>query len=73
MSVCPDAKILPGPEAQHAPHVSHRQELARQALPLPGWSPQRAAENLPSLEGWSQIQINFCCHFMIYALKVNVA
>lgn len=53
----PDAKILPGPEEQHASHVTHRQELARQALPLSGWSPQRAEENLPSLEGWSLITI----------------
>ncbi len=82
MSDCPDAKILPGPEEQHAPHVAHRQELARQALPLPGRSPQRAAENLPSLEGWSQktrapllvsvpFTIAFFCHFMIYSVSMN--
>lgn len=83
MSICPDAKILPGPEEHHALHVTRRQELAYQAIPLSGWSPQRAAENLPSLEGRSQItrappppvcpiHPYFFCHFMIYTIKVNI-
>lgn len=46
-----DAEIFPGPEEQHAIDVPCRQELACQALHLPGWSEQRTAENLPSLEG----------------------
>lgn len=52
---CPDAEILPGPEEKHALHVAHRQEVACQAVPLPGRSPQRAAEDLPPLEGRSPI------------------
>lgn len=46
-----DAEIFPGPEEQHAIDVPCRQELACQALHLPGWSAQRTAGNLPSLEG----------------------
>lgn len=46
-----DAEIFPGPEEQHAIDVPCRQELVCQALHLPGWSAQRTAENLPSLEG----------------------
>lgn len=74
MSLCLDAKVLPGPEEQHAPHVTHRQELAHQALPLSGRSPQRAAENLPPVEGRSQItsHAEFFCYFMIYTFIVNV-
>lgn len=72
MSICADAKILPGLEEHHAPDVTHRKELARQALPLSGWRPQRVAENLPSLEGWLQITIAIC-HFMIYAVKHTYA
>lgn len=67
MSVFLDAKIFPGPEERLALHVTRRQELAIQALPLPGWSPQRAPENLPSLEGRSQIT----CHFLIHIVKVK--
>lgn len=68
LSVFLDAKILPGPEEHLALYVTHRQELAFQALPLPGWSPQRAPENLPPLEGLSQI----ACHFMISTVKVTI-
>lgn len=50
-----DAEIFPGLEEKHAIDVTRGQRLARQALHLPGWSPQRAAENLPSLEGRSAV------------------
>lgn len=46
-----DAEIFPGLEEKHAIDVTRGQRLARQALHLPGWSAQRTAENLPSLEG----------------------
>ena len=49
--IYPDAEIFPGLEEQHAIDVSCGQQLACQALHLPGWSAQRTAENLPSLEG----------------------
>lgn len=68
MFICPDAKILPGPEEHHTLHVTHRQELACQALPLPGWSPHTAAENLPSLEGWSQITLSSVCPIHPYLI-----
>lgn len=59
LSVCPDTEIFPGLEEQHAFHVPHRQKVAGQAVRLPGWSPHRAPENLPSLEGRSQKPTTF--------------
>lgn len=52
-SVCPDAEILPGSEEHVTFHVTRRPELAGSAVSLPGRSPQRAAENLPPVEGQS--------------------
>lgn len=48
-----DAKILPRTEGQPALYVPSRQELAYQALLVPGWGPLGASEDFPSLEGSS--------------------
>lgn len=71
MSIYPDAKILPGPEEHHALHVTHRKELACQALHLSGWSSHSAAKNLPSLEGWSQITLPLFIPFNYLILVIS--